>query len=70
MTRLPALNSVMMKSSIERANASIAAAAMPGAMSGSVILVKTRAGVAPRSIAASSSVQSKPRSLARTVSAT
>ena len=43
---------------------------MPGAMSGSVTLVTTRNGVAPRSIAASSRVQSKPRIRARTVSAT
>ena len=39
-------------------------------ISGSVTLRKVRVGVAPRSIAASSSVQSKPRSRALTVSAT
>ena len=59
-----------MKSSSERAKASSAAATMPGAMSGRVTLANTRNGVAPRSIAASSSVQSKPRMRARTVSAT
>ena len=43
---------------------------MPGSISGSVTFVKMRTGPAPRSIAASSSVQSKPRSRAFTVSAT
>ena len=67
----PALNSVMMKSSSDRANDSIAAATMPGddqrqrdpaGTSGS--------GWRPRSIAASSRLQSKPRIRAFTVRAT
>ena len=40
---------------------------MPGMISGSVTLKNVRAGLAPRSIEASSSVQSNPRILARTV---
>ena len=58
----PALNSVMMKSSIDRANDSRAAAArMPGRISGNVTFQNVRIGSAPRSWAACSSVQSKPR---------
>ena len=40
---------------------------MPGTISGSVTLKNVRAGLAPRSIDASSSVQSNPRIRARTV---
>ena len=56
-----------MKSSSERANDNIAAATMPGTINGSVTLKNVRTGLAPRSIEASSSVQSKPRMRARTV---
>jgi hypothetical protein len=67
---LPALKKVMMKSSRLSANDSIAAATMPGRMSGKVTRKKVRTGVAPRSRAASSRVQSNPRTRARTVRAT
>ena len=40
---------------------------MPGTISGSVTLKNVRVGLAPRSIDASSSVQSNPRIRARTV---
>ena len=60
----------MMKSSIDRANDSNAAARMPGRISGKVTFQNVRTGDAPRSWAACSSVQSKPRTLARTVRAT
>ena len=43
---------------------------MPGVISGSVTFQNVRVGDAPRSIAASSSVQSKPRTRAVTVIAT
>ncbi len=66
----PELKNVMMKSSIDRANDSRAAARMPGVMSGSVTRLKVRHGVAPRSMAASSSDQSNPRMRALTVRAT
>ena len=56
-----------MKSSSDSANDSIAAAMMPGTISGSVTLKNVRVGFAPRSIDASSSVQSNPRTRARTV---
>ena len=56
-----------MKSSSDNANDSIAAATMPGTISGSVTLKNVRVGLAPRSIDASSSVQSNPRTRARTV---
>ena len=59
-----------MKSSSDSAKDSIAAAAMPGAISGRVTLSTTRSGFAPRSMAASSRVQSNPRIRALTVSAT
>src|SRR4029453_17108673 len=60
----------MMKSSSDNANDNMAAATMPGTIKGSVTRTKVRNGGAPRSIAASSSVQSRPRTRARTVSAT
>ena len=66
----PALKNVMMKSSIDSANASSAPARMPGRISGKVIFQNVRMGDAPRSCAACSSVQSNPRMRARTVSAT
>ena len=66
----PETKYVMMKSSIDSANASSAAARMPGVISGSVTFKNVRVGDAPRSIAASSSVQSKPRTRAVTVIAT
>jgi len=59
-----------MKSSSDSANDSIAAATMPGRISGRVTRRNVRSGGAPRSIAASSSVQSIPRRRARTVRAT
>ena len=67
---VPDTKYVMMKSSIDSANDSRNAARMPGRISGSVTLKNVRDGVAPRSIAASSSVQSKPRIRALTVNAT
>ena len=70
MTSLPELKSVITKSSSERAKLSNAAARMPGIISGNVTFAKVRNGPAPRSIAASSSDQSKPRRRALTVSAT
>ena len=56
-----------MKSSNDSANDSIAAATIPGMISGSVTLKNVRVGLAPRSIDASSRVQSNPRTRARTV---
>src|SRR3954452_1285874 len=66
----PETKYVMMKSSIERANDSRNAARIPGMINGNVTLRNVRVGFAPRSIAASSRVQSKPRNRALTVSAT
>ena len=66
----PALKNVMMKSSRDSANDNIAAAMMPGMIIGSVTFQNVRRGLAPRSIEASSSVQSWPRTRARTVRAT
>src|SRR5919106_6448599 len=66
----PALKFVMMKSSMERANASSAPARIPGAIRGSVTRANVVQGVAPRSIAASSRCRSKPTSRARTVTTT
>ena len=60
----------MMKSSIDSAKANRLAAKMPGRINGKVTFQKVRAGDAPRSCAACSSVQSNPRMRARTVSAT
>ena len=56
-----------MKSSSDRANESIAAAMIPGTISGSVTLKNVLTGLAPKSSEASSRVQSKPRMRARTV---
>src|ERR671918_291799 len=60
----------MMKSSSDSANDNMAAVTMPGTIRGSVTRRKVRSGGAPSSIPASSSVQSRPRTRARTVSAT
>ena len=51
---LPAVKLVMTKSSIDRLNASSAAAMMPGRMSGKVTFQNVVHSFAPRSIAASS----------------
>jgi hypothetical protein len=64
------LKNVTMKSSIDRAKDSSAAATIPGTISGRVTRLNVRQGPAPRSMAASSSVQSKPRRRAFTVRAT
>src|SRR5437867_3948708 len=67
---VPDTKYVMMKSSIDSANDSRNAARMPGKINGNVTLKKVRDGVAPRSMAASSRVQSNPRIRAFTVNAT
>ena len=54
------------KSSIESAKASIAPAMIPGQISGRVIFRKVVNGSAPRSLAASSRLRSKPISRERT----
>ena len=67
---LPELKFVITKSSIESANASSAAARTPGAISGSVTLVKVVHAFAPRSCAASSMWRSKPINLDLTTTTT
>ena len=67
---LPALNSVMMKSSMLRANASRAPAITPGIRIGSVTRRNVVNGSAPRSFAASSSERSYAAIRAWTVIAT
>ncbi len=69
-TSWPELKRVMMKSSTERAKAKRAAARIPGRMRGKVTLRNVCYSFAPRSMAASSRVQSKPRSRAFTVTTT
>ncbi len=66
----PALKLLITKSSIDSANASSAAAATAGIISGSVTSRNVCHGVAPRSCAASSSERSKPISRERTVTIT
>ena len=66
----PELKNVTMKSSMDRAKLSSPAARIPGVISGSVTRLNVRHGDAPRSMAASSSVQSKPRIRALMVRAT
>ena len=61
---------VMMKSSIDRENASSAAARTPGRMSGKVTRQNVDHSFAPRSIAASSRRRSKPARRAFTVTTT
>ena len=58
------------KSSIERLNASSAAATMPGRISGKVTFQNVVSSFAPRSIAASSRRRSKPGRRALTVTTT
>jgi len=55
----------MTRSSSDRVKASMKALASAGAICGSATRTKAFSGVAPRSIAASSSVGSQPRSAAR-----
>src|SRR5690606_30424264 len=59
---------VIMNSSIDNVKTSKAAPITPGMMSGSVTCQKVRSGLAPRSLAASSSVRSKPYSRVETMS--
>ena len=67
---MPDTKFVMTKSSIDRLNARSAAARMPGRMSGKVIFQNVTSSLAPRSIAASSRLRSKPDSRALTVTTT
>ena len=66
----PDVKLVMTKSSIDRLNASRAAAMIPGRISGKVTLRNVVSSFAPRSIAASSRWVGKPDSRARTVTTT
>ena len=67
---MPDTKLVTTKSSIDRLNASSAAAMMPGRMSGKVTFQNVVSSSAPRSIAASSSRRSKPDSRALMVTTT
>ena len=66
----PDVKLVITKSSIDRLNASSAAAMTPGRISGKVTLRNVVSSFAPRSIAASSRWVGKPDSRARTVTTT
>ncbi len=66
----PDVKLVMMKSSIDSAKTSRAAATMPGRMSGKVTFQKVCHSLAPRSMAASSRFRSNPWIRARTVTTT
>ena len=67
---VPELKLEITKSSIESAKASIAAPISPGASSGRVTLRKVVKALAPRSLAASSSLRSKPINRERTTTTT
>ena len=67
---MPDTKFVMTKSSIDRLNASSAAARTPGRISGKVTFQNVVTSLAPRSIAASSRRRSKPGRRAFTVTTT